>query len=275
MESLELFEYSHNGFIPFEASNFIPALNALLDLAPVYKESAQHQVLTTAAIRSALRLLPDLPKNSGYNSSIKYIRRYLVEDLKLDENKDFNHKDIEHILQILENINRSDNIKKVSFADFYWTDKKRLLDDQNWRCKICGVKLNLAPAKTGNLQQPELDHKIPFIFGGNHPDNLQIICKACNIGKGQHLTLYGDIAVCSNMFYTQRADKRLRYWVYIRDGCKCSYCAHTAATETLEMAKKFSRGRIIFDNLITVCMECVETRQILTIPRSGAEEDGE
>ena len=43
----------------------------------------------------------------------------------------------------------------------------------NGKCANCGVKHNL-----------EYDHKIKFSHGGNnHPENLQLLCKSCNLRK--------------------------------------------------------------------------------------------
>lgn len=37
------------------------------------------------------------------------------------------------------------------------------------------------------FRRPELDHIIPIIFGGDNPENWQILCKSCNLGKSDQL----------------------------------------------------------------------------------------
>lgn len=37
-------------------------------------------------------------------------------------------------------------------------------------------------------RRPELDHIIPLIFGGDQPENWQILCASCNRGKSDHLS---------------------------------------------------------------------------------------
>ncbi len=52
-----------------------------------------------------------------------------------------------------------------------------ILTRDNYRCQKCGATQKEAPL--------EVDHKIPVSHGGsNHPSNLQILCRRCNIGKG-------------------------------------------------------------------------------------------
>lgn len=56
----------------------------------------------------------------------------------------------------------------------------RVLKEYNFRCYRCGR----SPATTLGLEL-EIDHKIPFSKGGKTIlENLQVLCKECNNGKG-------------------------------------------------------------------------------------------
>jgi rubredoxin len=53
-----------------------------------------------------------------------------------------------------------------------------ILKRDNYRCQMCGVT-----AKDGATL--EIDHIHPVSKGGtNEPDNLQVLCRECNAGKG-------------------------------------------------------------------------------------------
>jgi rubredoxin len=53
-----------------------------------------------------------------------------------------------------------------------------ILKRDNYRCQMCGVT-----AKDGATL--EIDHIYPVSKGGtNEPDNLQVLCRDCNAGKG-------------------------------------------------------------------------------------------
>lgn len=242
-------------------------IEEILELSTIDKLDCERQIVGTTAIRTAMKVLPELPPGLGYNAGVEFIESYFIDDLKLIKGIHFQDEHVELVIDILENIQRANaGLKKKSFSDFHWDDKRKILQSQNNRCLVCGIGLTY-PADPSCLSQPELDHIIPFVFAGNHPSNLQVICKACNIGKHQHIAPYTDAQVSMNLFYMGEMSKRLRYWVYVRYGCKCSVCGSSARTTKLEIGKRHSRGRVIFDNLISCCKECAVKSQIELIER--------
>lgn len=55
--------------------------------------------------------------------------------------------------------------------------KKDVLRRDNYQCQNCGSQYNL-----------EIDHIFPFSRGGGHePENLQVLCKQCNLSKSDSI----------------------------------------------------------------------------------------
>ena len=86
----------------------------------------------------------------------------------------------------------SDHCKDVAYATqqlFDWQKiKEKVRQRDEWTCQRCGKysdksEENIYP---GNLH---VDHIKPVSRGGNEfdPDNLQLLCKECNLSKGSKL----------------------------------------------------------------------------------------
>ncbi|WP_169331217.1 HNH endonuclease [Alloscardovia criceti] len=57
--------------------------------------------------------------------------------------------------------------------------RKKLLLEQNGLCVMCGRRIGL---------QSHLDHKVPFVYVGDHlDDNFQMLCAHCNHAKGKKI----------------------------------------------------------------------------------------
>jgi hypothetical protein len=87
---------------------------------------------------------------------------------------------------------------------------RRLLDEQRGRCAVCRYRFDVIQqsildessfdfledykrherevALRSYHRRPELDHILPFFIGGDGPENWQILCKSCNMGKGAALS---------------------------------------------------------------------------------------
>jgi 5-methylcytosine-specific restriction endonuclease McrA len=69
-------------------------------------------------------------------------------------------------------------------------DRSQLLERDNWTCQLCGIKVH--DESKGNWNTPNkcnIDHIIPISKGGNStPDNLQILCRTCNLSKSDNNT---------------------------------------------------------------------------------------
>lgn len=63
--------------------------------------------------------------------------------------------------------------------------RKAILDRDNWKCQICGIKVH--DKIKGNWNTPNkahIDHVIPVSKGGDgEPNNLVTLCRTCNLSK--------------------------------------------------------------------------------------------
>lgn len=84
---------------------------------------------------------------------------------------------------------------------------REILSDQNYRCNLClykfsdtldlyydeGLGCSHFP-RTDEVcletyhRRPEIDHIVPITIGGNGDSNLQVLCKACNLGKSDWIS---------------------------------------------------------------------------------------
>jgi hypothetical protein len=121
---------------------------------------------------------------------------------------------------------------------------------QNFRCAVCGSILDRAA-------RPHVDHMVPVSLGGSsEPDNLQLLCLRCNLGKSNALHW-----LMLNPFFTEEphnVSARLAYCVLSRDRSRCTEagCGETSRTSRLVAMPRVPvqrGGRLIFDNLRAVC----------------------
>lgn len=69
--------------------------------------------------------------------------------------------------------------------------RKKLLEDQGDKCKICGKNIF--------IDDSELDHIIPWDFVGDElEDNLQMLCCNCNERKGRNIDFQLKMLLVNN-----------------------------------------------------------------------------
>jgi 5-methylcytosine-specific restriction endonuclease McrA len=63
--------------------------------------------------------------------------------------------------------------------------RRRLCEQQNWRCCYCGIRME----GTGSANDaPSFEHIMPLSKGGSHElVNLVIACRKCNIERGSEI----------------------------------------------------------------------------------------
>lgn len=67
-------------------------------------------------------------------------------------------------------------------------DPLEIFDRDGWCCSMCGKSTPKDQRGAAAPDSPELDHVVPLTRGGWHkPDNLRLLCRACNMSKGARL----------------------------------------------------------------------------------------
>ena len=83
------------------------------------------------------------------------------------------------ISEVEQKSSKNDIIKHKTDRNINWRLRFKILNRDNFKCIKCGR----SPA-TDSKVELHVDHKIPWSKGGETlPDNLQTLCKECNIGK--------------------------------------------------------------------------------------------
>lgn len=72
---------------------------------------------------------------------------------------------------------------KVKFSPH---QRKDILERDDYTCQCCGIKVH--DEKVNNETKAHIDHIIPISRGGDsEPSNLQVLCRTCNLRKGNKL----------------------------------------------------------------------------------------
>jgi hypothetical protein len=255
MEPLErILDFSGIGKLAFDGESPMATLGSLQRLA----ESAGVDTIIGHAsavvyMRVAMLLLPRVPTQTSYNVQVAVVRDYLrVLGVQAPSGL---------IDRIVETVNRIDSVLsgrevKKGWGDIHYKRQKELLQAQNHRCLVCGCELDLH-GEHDRARQPELDHILPFVFGGNEDANIRVLCGRCNSGKRDHISFLQSDYVALNYFVKEgrHSTKELRFWVIQRDKSHCreAECDATSHSSALFVVLRRTQGRFIFDNLRTVC----------------------
>ncbi|HWG07874.1 MAG TPA: HNH endonuclease signature motif containing protein [Solirubrobacteraceae bacterium] len=145
--------------------------------------------------------------------------------------------------------------------------------DRAAACAICRLPFNEEPLSVATrdpykpiwqapieLTQPETDHVVPISGVGRHrADNMQVICRACNLAKGDGLTVDVTAELRYAAMDLDRVPRmhlfRLLQWLIMRAGGECDSCGDTNGERT--MRPRFDGAPLGRGVMAVRCYDCV------------------
>jgi 5-methylcytosine-specific restriction endonuclease McrA len=215
-----------------------------------------------------IRFLREIPHDFMAVAQSPKKKELIRNHLRAFYKSDPRDKDIQTVLERVTNLamltkvgrkNFENRSAQASYKNAQWNVEKR--------CAICGLGFTRSDDAT-------LDHILPLCFGGaENKVNWQLTCYLCNqqkknlwgasdIARGESINRFqnGFFKLTGEEFFHQlRAPNNpTRYWVFERDGRKCSECPATAKEEKIYVAVDDQRFLLTVDNLKTYCFDCVK-----------------
>ena len=152
--------------------------------------------------------------------------------------------------------------RKFGIADLragYSQVHRRLLDNQNERCALCGSRFNQEVTET-------LDHILPWRLGGDVLDgaNWRVLCEPCNRGKGATISSH-VLPEYHNWAYGVRPESDTEHnadifsavgrFVALSNSRVCQHpsCGKGPRESQLHVELRIATGFTIFDHLTVLC----------------------
>lgn len=232
-------------------------LGSLRDQSPLRDEFSAY-VCRAVFLRCLFLMLPDIEPEQSYNIRKKIVSKFLETHFTT-----VTDETVEFVIELTAKLSAAKRgFRKDGWGDLHFSTRSEILSSQGNRCRTCGVVLDLSGDAT-SVSSPQLDHVLPFGLGGNEPENLIVICKGCNVIKSDDVSVVTTDSVDINYFLKGRKQgysRRVKFWVHVRDDYHCTIdgCHNHAGNAQLEVRRKFSSGRSVYDNLSTVCEHCLD-----------------
>lgn len=228
-------------------------------------------------LRVALSLCPVdalTHQRSDRVSRVDKIRRYMVAEGLVPANL------APQLAQAVDRTLDAWQVERENVATF----RSRLLARDGSRCNSCRVDFDKSVDKVESVRtrdpyklvwvnpernlQPTVDHREPVSkFGTNELDNLWLLCRFCNAGKGDEspLLLKHELLFAAELPWNGKDcppenlfahSSRLAYRVLARHGFACRDCG--GKNHELTFRKERLSGLAVMSNLVSVCVQCAQ-----------------
>lgn len=238
----------------------IDAIRAVLVSAGEWAPRLASHAIAAFYTRVAMAAIPEIDDNLSRNSMRTVVERYL-RAARIPGIDPGDRRIVDRVIEVRNRIRNSEiGVSRQSWSALHFRRRATLLSSQGDRCAVCGTLLTMGGPRG---VQPELDHIVPYALGGDADDNIRVLCGACNAAKGNLLTFANSGTISLNYFISGRTPmRRLALCVFERDLSRCTTagCTSSALERELYVVKIVNEGRVIYDNLRTVCSGCVDPR---------------
>lgn len=236
----------------------------------------EEQTDLAVRLRVALSLCPTdalTHRRSDRVSRIEKIERHLVDEALAPP---------EFVSRLADAVDRTLDAWQVERENVA-SHREQLLARDGSRCKSCSVDFDELPDEVATVVLrdpfklawidparhlfPTVDHREPVSkFGTNELDNLWLLCRFCNEGKGDGtpLLLKHELDFATVLpWYAPEApgagviaqSSRLVYRVLARHEFRCGQCDGREAELTIR--KERERGLAVLSNLTSICVGCL------------------
>jgi hypothetical protein len=216
------------------------------------EEALQHLVAIQLAPRSAIQYDPANPKPRW-----KLIDRYLAQQFTLSDG------DRVPVARLIASILDAASLERGTAL---------LAPETAVKCAVCRLPFQTEPVSVSTrdpykptwqapeeLCRPEVDHVVPISsLGGHEVENLQVVCRACNLAKGSGLIIDPDAEIRYCGLDPSSVPRvhlfRLLQWLIRRGGGCCGGCGDE--TGELTMRPMLADAPIARATLDLVCYRC-------------------
>jgi hypothetical protein len=207
------------------------------------------ELRTHLAARIAFLLLGEVEDAPNYNVILKRLTARLRISSPLEPLTDA-------IARTLLSLDAAADVRRMGLLELPYPARQHLFQRQGHRCAVCGWKFADMSARRGTLLEgsPTLDHRIPYRVGGEHLENLWILCGLCNSIKEATIHVGEHGRVWSNNYIYFPRVRAVAFWTFVREGvCRSHGCGAPPATARLYVERLRHRGAWILDNCTVRC----------------------
>lgn len=231
---------------------------ALSEISPQSAGGIESEINEFLAHRLFFRLLNATKSASNFET----IEARLGNLLNLDEGKGAELSRL--ISRTVVQMESSGSSLRSGFSSLPYPLRRRLLDRQNNRCGVCGVRFDRTEPDSHQKWSPTLDHKIPYMLGTDHEENLWVLCRLCNSIKSSYLHSCERGRTWENNIVYGYRERTIAFLTMFRDKrCMLDECHSGPKDARLYATYDRNQDMPVLDTCSTRCESCLSGRKCI------------